>query len=570
MRKSIIALLAIALLAIPATMAGDEVTGETAMGAQRSHISDSANRAAEYQSERDGFALSTWWDMNLEGGEQIQLDFSMLNSNEQEGYLRYNNGKSWTIEATLRRFDHNLPHDPLSNLEATDEGGKATFYTDEDPNAHYGIRVNESVATLKYRPHDAQAWELAIVGKRLRRSGTRQHTSVGHCENCHIVGQTRTVNETTDTVKFLASYEKPSHGVSYEASFRDFNSDADSLSRYYQYARHPGKPIASGDLFRNRVQFDDSILPVGVIPESKSLTQTFRGYYSKDNNHVDGAVAFAQNESQANGLRAKHSSARVRWLHTFDDTLALAIHGRYTSLSSDDYFIDVNDSLRATQGPQAGQSYYDIYLDAPGDFLRQSAFDRKTSSAQADLTYRYGAKKRQRIKGSLIAKQTDRDEFMETKEFKLRALFSGRMGDKSRYRFSAELLSATDPFANIRGGFREPRSAGHDPSGNPFSDLQYYDMYATRIADLTNQPTSGITAKAYFTTAKTANSALTFTGSYVDQKNDETNVYDWEKTAWNLGMSVWWAPSDRLFATASYTVMDNDVWTGVSVPVLDG
>ncbi len=575
MRKIILALLVIALLALPTALAGDEIAGEVAVGVQRSNISDSANRAAEFASERDGFALSTWWDFSMESGELLQLNFATLSSVDQEGYLHYNNGHSWTIEAALRRFDHHLPHDSLANLEATDHHGKVVYATDEALGARFGVSVRESEATLKYRPEDSRAWEVALRAHRLSRLGSKQHTSTSHCANCHIVGKSRQIDQTIDTVRFSASYEKPSYGLRYEATLRDFNDNANALSRYYQVAKHPARAIGGSvpwDLFANRVQFDDTTLPVSNITENKTLVQTFRAFFGKGSDHLDGAIAFAESKASKTGLRTRHRSARVRWLHDFGDGLALALHGRYVKRSSDNTFVKVFDDNFATQGPAAGRRYVDIYTDSPNDFLRKSTYDRKTSSAKADLTWRYGAKRRHRVKGSLIAKQIDRDNFLdtETTEYRLRALFSGRFGEKTHYRFSGEYLAADNPFANISGAFRKPRTAGHTPSGNPFSDLQYFQMYRSRIADVTNQPTSGFQAKAYLTVTKSENAAFTFSGKYVDQKNDETKVIDWEKTAWNVGGSFWWAPSARVFATASYNISKDDVWTGVTVPVFDG
>ncbi len=574
----LLAVLGLLALLVPGTFAEgkDIVEGEAALGAQSTNTRDSQNRASEYSADEGGAAFSSWWDIHMAEGGAVQLDLFAMNELEQRHRLRFDSSQSWMLFGEYNRFVHNLPHDPLTNLEATDLSAKYVRNTDMDPDRQYGTEITETRTGLRYRPVSARAWEMALIARRLKREGTRQHTTTSHCQSCHVIGQTRVIDEETNDLTLRLARETQSWGVSYEGTFRDFNTDADTLDRYFEPAIHPG---LQSDVFQNRVQYTDETIAVGMVPETKKQTHVLRFYAHQGDHHFDGVAAMSESENQTNGLRMRYRTLRARWLTTASDQITFALHGQYEKISSDDVFVDVFEGNLPGGGPSAGQTFYEYYAnrDAPGDYTRRSAADRKTAKARADLVYRYGEGKRHRAKISLLADKTDRDHFevMETKEYKLRALFTGRFSKATRYRFLGEVLSASDPLANIDGGFRSliERTIGTEPgpgTESPWRGEQYFELYRTRFGDLTNQPTDGIAAKAWLSYTPKDSLSYSLHGSYVDQKNDETEAFDWEKDKTELGASMWWAPTNKLYATASVNVLQDDVYTGVSIPVFDG
>ncbi len=567
----------------------DETTGEVAFGATAVKADDSLNRASEYRHDESSEIFSGWWDVSLDDDGRLELDLSERSSYEQSHALRWEIDRSLRLEAGFERFLHQLPHDPLENLHATDEAGKIVRADDLDPLGRYRTRFEIGHASLTWQPEDARAWTLALRTRQIRRSGGKQQLSTGHCMTCHIVAQARALDETASDLEAVLAYQKPSWGIRLEWKTREFEDRARDVIREFEQARHPS---LKAPLFDNRVQFaigGPVSLPVGVVVDHDRTTATLHAWWTSGKNHVDGTVSLINTTSGSTGLEVDYETARLRWLHSFDRPgTTLTLSGRWEDLSSDDYFVDVVEPPNpAGIGPPPiqGRTYADLYgpsgsLRAAGfiaDFTRRSAADRTVSTAEAELVHRFGSAGRQRLKVALRARSIDRESFRvddaggtETTEYRLRASLLGRIGDHWRYRSEAEWMQADSTFKNVNGAVRAAGLTDTPESSGPFFREQYFELYRLRFGDLTNVPSGSVGLRVNFAFAPDADSSWTFHGSYRNQENDETSVGSWSRQVLALGASVWWAPASRVWVVTSADLIREDQETFVSIPLMDG
>lgn len=607
MRMKVI-LLATALLALalPVARAQEEVQGEIAVGANSVSVEDANSKAGEYFPTNSSGALLTWWNVNLSAHDQVRLDIRFLNEDDQRHSISggFSNGLSFA--ASMNRFVHNLNHDPLTNLFATDEAGKIVRATDFDPGARYGIVYEDDRASLTYRPVSGRPFSITAGARVLERTGTKQHLSTGHCYTCHTVGQAQDVDQDLVVLGARVGWETPVWGMSVEATTQKFENDAGKISMYFENAL---QPVFKTPVFYNRVQFRDTTLPVGLTTEWRRDTQVLQGYWNGAHDHFDGTLALARTEAENNGeqgglnpgLDSSYLSGRLRYFHDFGQRTKLQLVGRYESLDADDIAIDVVEPTAVAPAFQAGKTYADLYgpngqfrqgdWDGPNynfepfkaDYVRESSASRRVLSGKADVVVRLGKDLRNRLKVGLTGRDINRESFevtdggdTETTEYDLKAAFYGQ-AEKVRYQVEGSYYQAERVLNFVDGACRD---AGTDPKlganglypapGAPWVSLQYFELYQLRYANLSNQPTQALGLRANASWLPSDNFSVTATGRWLDQSNDETQVTDWSRDYLNLGATVWWAPSPRLYVVGYLDWMSEDQEAHVCIPLMDG
>lgn len=607
MRTKVI-LLAVALLALalPAARAQDEVQGEIAVGANSVSVDDANSKAGEYFPTNSSFALATWWNVNFSAHDQVRLDIRFLNQDDQKNAIRGRFANGLDFAVTMNRFVHNLNHDPLANLYATDEAGKVVRADDYDPGTHYGIVYEEDKAYLTYRPEGHRAFSASAGVRVLEREGTAQNVSTNHCYTCHTVGQAQEVDQ--DLVVFAGrlGYETPTWGISVEATMQEFEDDSDSISMYFEDAI---QPVQKTPVFYSRSQFRDVTLPVGLTTEWKRSTQLVQGYWNGAHDHFDATLALSQTESRDNGaagglnpgLDSDYLSGRLRYFHDFGQRTKLQLVGRYESLDADAIFVDVVEPVAVAPAFQVGKTYADLYgpngqfrqgdWDGPNydfepfraDFTREAAASRRVLSGKADVVVRMGKDLRNRLKVGLTGRDINRDTFevtddgdTQTREYDLKAAFYGR-AETLRYQLEGNYYQAEQVFNFVDGACRE---AGTDPKlgsnglyptpGAPWVSLQYFELYQLRFANLSNRPTESMGLRANLNWLPSDKLSVTATGRWLDQSNDETQVTDWSRDYLDLGATIWWAPSPRLYVVGYVNWLSEDQETHVCIPLMDG
>lgn len=615
-KSSILALsLAVLLLASLPVVAQDDAEGEVAAGATLVDTEGNQNRAGEYQSLDDNAAIFGWADLLLGEDTDLQIDIEYLDPDQQDHELELRAGRSWWFDADLSRLRHNLPHDPMTNLQAWDGEGKIVKHTDLDPDAMYGIRFEEGEAGATFRPVSSRAWEIALRTRQLGREGTHQHRSTDHCYSCHTIGQTQGVDTSLSDITAQVAYRRPNWGVTYSVSSRDYEDDADPIERTFEPAHHPvktgfgGVPLRPLPVFGSRVGIgvaDDGTpiyqtLPVGLTTEFDRTSSVLSAYWDGERDHFDAALSYYTLESDDNtalggantGYEYEYQSVRGRWVRNISDVTRLRVRSQWEQIESDIARLPVEDIEKvALAGPEAGTEYRDV-----GEFnweplrqellFRESAADRTVWSADADLTFRLGKERRHRLNIGLERSHIDREYYevteggdTSTTEYELSARLRGSMADrKLRYRLEAEYYQADEPFVYVDGSCRtaqtDPAVSGGtadplDTFNAPWNSLQYFEMHATRFANLTNVPDQAFTVSSNMNLQVGKNASWTVHAKVTDAQNDETDTSEWQKDNVQIGSYLWWSPNPKLYTIAAADILLREQETHICIPLMNG
>jgi hypothetical protein len=106
----------------------------------------------------------------------------------------------------------------------------------------------------------------------------------------------------------------------------------------------------------------------------------------------------------------------------------------------------------------------------------------------------------------------------------------------------------------------------HTLAGN---GVVYY-FQRQRYGNGANQPGEShrIASRAsYQLTSRTSVSGYV---TYASERNDELNVYEFERTVWNPGVNVWTAPTDKFMLTFGYAANRIESNAHLCPPLFDG
>jgi opacity protein-like surface antigen len=196
-------------------------------------------RAREY----DSLQSSPLFDTRLfvdRGSYHLDLGVDYLNDNDYSANVNLNTKGQLRLDLRTERFFHNLDHIPYDNgsrgVPVNDstprpqpfpavEGSRPdgwfanstsalrTYYTDQNPDDDYGLRLDMSEAKLKIKCPDYPA-HLNLSYWRYEKQGDRQHRFLseggiqtasgageGNCVGCHMESKSRDIDRVTEEFK---------------------------------------------------------------------------------------------------------------------------------------------------------------------------------------------------------------------------------------------------------------------------------------------------------------------------------------------------------------------------------
>jgi hypothetical protein len=481
------------------------------------------------------------------------------------------------VQFSYFRMPHFLEHDPLTNLDACfcSGGGApvpaATEFEDLNAGDEYYLRYSRMDSTTTVRLPFLPGSEIFVDYRKEQRHGYRQATTLSKCSSCHVVGQSRDIDEYTEDfnpgfrTKF-GNKEKAWFTLSYDYLKRRFGETGDDPEHYYNPAVHPG---GSGDVFTNRTQFSDVTLPYNVIPSSEKDTHTIKlhgqfptittyAYTSYVNSSTKNM--HEQNKSDLESFVARITNALVP---------GLIISGKFRTLDikNDDVFIHVNERV-GTAGPQAGQTYSQVYPEFVPEFYRKSALNR--TIYETELSAKYKLMKYLTLDGKFKWTSTDRDYYevepgdTKTDEYTGRIGLTYRKSNLNGYLYY-EHESISDPFANLQAACN-PSGTNLVPDATPFNGLQYFLLYGMRQQTLGNLPDTKDQVKASLSWIISPMVSLNAYYRYISESND----FDWDQKSHIPSVSLWIAPSPNLFFTVYYLYNYQKTDSIICEPVFNG
>lgn len=481
------------------------------------------------------------------------------------------------LEFSYFRMPHFLEHDPLTNLDACFCSGTgapvpaATEFEDINAGDEYYLRYSRMESKTTVRLPFLPGSEVFFDYRKEQRHGHRQATTLSKCSSCHVVGKSRQIDEYTEDFNpgIRSKFGNKATAwftVAYDYLKRRFGETGDDPQNLYNPAVHPGTGL---DVFTNRIQYQDAALPYNVVPSSEKDTHTIKLHGQFPEITTDVYTSYVnsstknmheQNESDLESFVARITNALVP---------GLIVSGKFRALDieNDDVFVMVNERV-GTAGPQAGQTYSQVYPDFNPEFYRQSAMNRKIY--EAELSAKYKLMRHLALDGKFKWKSTDRDYYevepgdTNTDEYTGRIGLTYRKSKVNGYVYY-EHESISNPFANPQAACN-PSGTNLVPDATPFTGLQYFQFYNMREQTLGNLPDTKDQIKASFSWIVSPIVSLNAYYRYISESND----FDWDQKSHVPSVSLWIAPAPNLYFTLYYLYNYQKTDSIICEPVFNG
>jgi hypothetical protein len=504
------------------------------------------------------------WIFSING--QVKSSFFELKGNyyEDEDYSASADidlNRIFREELYYFRMPHFLEHDPLKNLNAVfrDLSGAVctepvTEYTDLNPGDEYMIRYSTAKSKTTYRLPFLPRSEVFFDYRREQRQGHSQAIAMSKCSSCHVVSQSRDIDEYTEDLNpgFKAKFGNEKSGwltVSYDYLKRRFGETGADPTNLYNPAVHPA---LGTDIFTNRVQYDrdNGYLPFNVVPSSEKDSHTVKVHGQIPQIATDVFASYVNSlvENTHKGNEYDLNSAIGRVTNYLIPGLTVCGKFRWMDIDNDDVFVQVTEQ-QALAGPQAGLTYSQAYPDFDPEFYRKSAMNRRVY--ETEISAKYRLLKHLTLNGGFEWRLTDRDYYeVDPGETKTNE-YIGRVGltfRKARLygNINYEHQEIDDPFANLKAACNP---SGINPTtGSPFTGLQYFQFWDMRTQTLSNLPDR----KDQISTSITWSASPTISVSGYYRYINESNDFGWDQQSHMPSASLWFALSPKLNFTLSY------------------
>ncbi|MCG6925118.1 MAG: hypothetical protein LJF30_07400 [Acidobacteria bacterium] len=546
-----------------------DTTGNIQAGVWNSDISGNPEIVAPYSpADKTGALVLFTLKSHKEWGD-VDAGVQWLDENDTRSFLNFDIGRTLLTRTTYRRFTPRLGHDPLTYAEAVTAHDRVLRHTDTDPDAVYGYENG----ILEHRSELQLG--VASVGfnfRDQRREGAHQGLIVSHCDNCHVSGVTRPIDESQQDIGLDAKVAWTKGFLEGSYTRRKLRQDVTSIDFLYDRARHPASGLP---IFDNRVQFDslDGLLPVDVRPDTdkdiiKVNLQQAAGAFSLTGNGVwsNTENLYTSNESDYQGYFFSAARpfagkrARVRF------------RGRYYETDTGDYFFDTVER-EGVAGPHAGKTYRDVYgIDV--DYNRQSSLNRKVWDLDADVTFKLG-RKAGRLAATWNFKDINREYYQvapgETKTTTniLGLQWRPRPGRGLRFNLGYRHAWVDNPYNLVGGACSDQVTEG--PLASPFDPraAPYYTMRDAKIMDTTASAGSWDEIKLRGSYSK-GRTMVTGLYRYWNGTNTSGNLTDWDRTNQTGTVTFAWMPAPTWDGFVSYNYQKLENSAPGCIAIFDG
>lgn len=537
--------------------------GSVTLGGIVNDTSGAKLRIGEYQvlDNRSVMGVDLW------GGKNgVRFDVQGLSggdANDQHYDASLDLKRLVKAHVSYTRFLHRLDHDPLNYMDSASNIG-GTFvvrHTDTDPRAEHQAAYSELNARIDVALPTTIPVKLFASHRLQMRDGHHQITTTAHCSSCHTVSFTRQLDEQTRDLIAGAMVQAKALTVDYRFEARKFKDDSPDPVFQYDNAIHPAQLT---DVFLNRVQYDDGagLLPVGTVPGLTKRLHSLRASLAlpRDGSLV-GILTKSNTRNDSSRLEIDYTGVSGRVVLPLSKRATFRADARHYTIENDDAFVDVVE-LVAPGGPSAGLTYRQAFpaMGNP-DFVRESALSRTPTEMAAELDVRLA--KRSFVRAGYAYENLERDNFEVEKTTTNTFYVAGRstFGKKGSWRYRVEQNFIHDPFTYENAATPAILQPFQSPGNVPFTGLQYFEMYDSRMSNLTAFPTSSTRVENTFTWTPNAKASISGHYRFRTAENDELQLGNWSRTVHAPGVDIWIAPGENWTLAAGYAYQGEKVET---------
>ncbi|OCC14964.1 decaheme-associated outer membrane protein, MtrB/PioB family [Dissulfuribacter thermophilus] len=583
-------------------------------------------KGTEYNSVLDN---TGYWDLKGElGFEKDGLAFKgeahYQYVDEQEYGAILDLKRILRLKTDYSRFLHRLDHDELENLNAhifsnTDPGpsaGKgyfvdfngdgtnnkneeivgsaAVYHTDLGAGDEYHIMRSEWNNNAVLHIPQIPGLKLSFSHRFEERKGLDQARTMSKCSACHIVADSKSIDEETNDYMPKVSLNTENFAIEYSFLHRDFDDKSEDMSVVYNN-------LATTHLgFTNRLQFDgrDGPLPYSKTPDSQKDAHTLKAKWNVNRtNTVTAALVYSQSTNKSTDgpydiltgnlndeLEMDSTAIMARWHNRVSRKLSFNVFGKYQTIDNDDAFIDVVDRTNA-DGTTLGDGYSRSALGAAEglqtgfwDFTRKSGYDLDITTLGFDVAWRpmHGVT----LRGAYEFHYEDRENAEEhnvpddTTEHTIKLSGDWRVMHSLKLGFGYKLELVDDPYA-LKFAVCAPDGSYGEYGGPPGSLYDYsrsYDptIYSKRVGTRSNLPE---TAHEFSFKANWMPITVLSTNVYAKYKmaeNDDVDGNSWEQDLFSGGINVVLTPNEKISFVAGYDYFNDKYESMYCIAIYDG
>jgi len=467
-------------------------------------------------------------------------------------------------------------------------GRASVFGEDLTPDAVFSIKRKEWTSKSDLTIPQLPNLTFHFKYRNEDRNGMEQSIGMSKCTSCHVTGQSRGVNENTRDLTAGVTGRFGLLTLDYSFMNREFREDAAAPTRIYDPALSPGAPASNYDtaaqVFDNRMLYDyrNGALRFDETPDSKKDSHVVKakvdlaGDTTIMASYVNATVEsgktaepgiFSFNGANQTRLTSSYDAYGGRLTSVFGKKLTVTLQGRAERLRDDDVALSF-ETLPIV--PVAGFGTAPNLFTPTTDSLnptRHSSVSRDTINTGIDALYRLAPRTTLRL--GYDYKLTDRhyEEFGKTTSHTVKASVQARPLRTLSTRGTLSYQSIDNPFHNPNAA-QTPitDNTAFTVGGGATYGISLYDR---RTADLTNQPDQVIDGSISSTWSPSASYSVS--ANYrVKAEENSLDVSNWSQTTHTPGLSVWYAPGERVNMTFAYNYLNQGSETAFCQGWYDG
>lgn len=562
---------------------GAELSGGVEVGVSALGISDDVKRVNEFSENRKDEGVQGYGKVKLEGAKDgvavgIDLDY--------QGGTESDQVKSQEIELDLNRlirihsessaFSHWGDHDTLDYLNATMKSSLITTPTDPAAQQKQPAIASDDYAAdedfMIIRREFKNEADIALpqlpgvtlhMGYRVEeREGTEQAITMSKCAACHVVGESKQIDENMRDLSAGLTGKFGGLTVEYDYLNRLFEEQAAAPTYRVDVANAPDLPYPTSN-FDGRLLYDyPDELAYEDTPDSQKQSHSAKVRLDMANgSELVGSYVYAEAKSDkpgdpgiyslnVNELTSELNAYGAKFKTKLGKNMTLTVSGKAQEIEGEDFEITFQD----VAGTPIVKNY-------------ESSETRDELKLKADLLIRLA--KGQTVRLGYEYEDIDRhhDDLGDTESNIFKLAYNGRLSRELSVRAKYQYEDIDDPFqhSNATGvplsdvnGLAAIAAGGvAGDNGVVYTvasgmDLAYYTaFYSRRQDDLTNQPDEVHNAKLSSTWSPSANFSATAYARVRQESNGEVND-SYEKSVFAPGASMWYATNNGLNLTMAY------------------
>lgn len=479
-----------------------------------------------------------------------------------------------------------------ANTDIVQQFGRATVYGEDFvPGKDFSIVRNELKTGADIVLPQLPNITLHLGARIEERKGDEQSIGMGKCTACHITGQSRKVDEKTNDFTAGATGRFGMLTVGYTFLDREFREQAADPMRTWDPTMNPAAPYNTTNInFDNRILYgyEDGSLPYDVTPDSDKQSHVLKARLDLPGQTVvSGSYVHANVESDKASepgiftldkgtLKTTYDGYGLRATTKFGKRMTVNLRAKVEEIENDDVtisFFPINpNTSHGLEDPFNPLAPFDPAFN-PGNPVteRHSTLNRDVLTLGADTLYRLSSYTTLRLGYEFQAIEREDDHHEDTKVHTIKAAIKTRPAKGVNARANYTFTHYDRPFEYENAAlYMDPNTGLHytDKDGNvattygdsttwaPGYWLHYgptygVEFYNERVADMTNQPENVHDGKVSVTWSPQANLAATVNLRAKFAEN-ELDYSTWEQQTFSPGLSVWYAPTEKLNLTFAY------------------